>query len=130
MMTARSHHSLSITLDEFFHGFSESRQLFDALHTSMESVGHYELRITKSQIAFRHHKSYAWAWIPAKYQRGKTAPLVLSVSLPTRDPSPRWKEIVEPYPSRFMHHLEIYTIEEIDAQVITWLKEAWIFTER
>lgn len=91
----------------------------------ISSIGDFDLHVTKSQIAFHHGKAFAWAWIPGKYLHGKTAPLVLSLSLPARDDSPRWKEIVEPYSGRFMHHLELFEIVDIDEQVIGWLKQAW-----
>ena len=80
--------SIPLTLEDFFSGYEPSRQLFTALQTAMDAIGPYELRITKSQIAFRCRKAFAWAWIPAKYLHGETAPLVLSVSLPARDLSP------------------------------------------
>lgn len=83
------------------------------------------MRVTKSQISFRRRVGFAWAWIPARYLRGRHAPLVLTVALPERDPSPRWKEIVEPARGRFVHHLELYSVEEIDAEVQNWLRDAW-----
>jgi hypothetical protein len=49
---------------------------------------------------------------------------VLSVALPGRDPSPRWKEIVEPSPGRWMHHLELRSPEDPDGQVLAWLQTA------
>ena len=113
-----------MTLDEFFEGQELSRQLFDALHGVIEELGPVELRVTKSQIAFRRGKAFAWAWMPGKYLRHKVAPLVLSVSLPGRDASPRWKQIVEPAPGRFMHHLELYAIDQIDDEVRAWLRAA------
>ena len=39
--------------------------------------------------------------------------------------SPRFKEIVEPSEGRFMHHLELFSAEEIDDEVAGWLREAW-----
>ena len=114
-----------MTLDEFFNGQDESRQLFETLHSMVNAMGPAELRITKSQIAFRRRKAFAWVWIPGKYLRGKTAPLVLTLSFTSRDASPRWKEIVEPYPGRFTHHLELYSTEDIDNKVHDWLRAAW-----
>jgi hypothetical protein len=99
--------------------------LFAALRGMLAALGPVELRVTKSQVAFRHRRGFAWAWMPGKYLRGQAAPLVLSVALPERDPSPRWKQIVEPAPRRFMHHLELYTPEDLDDEVAAWLKEAW-----
>jgi hypothetical protein len=37
----------------------------------------------------------------------------------------RWKQIVEPAPGRFTHHLELHTASEIDDEVRRWLQEAW-----
>jgi len=93
------------TLNEFFADQAEPRRLFNALLARINSFGPAEYKVTKSQIAFRRKKQFAWVWMPGKYLRGKTAPLVLSLSFPARDPSARWKEIVEVAPGRFMHHL-------------------------
>ena len=116
-----------ITLDEFFADRDESRQLFDAMHEAIEDLGEVELRVTKSQVAFRtsQGKAFARAWMPGQYLRGKTAPLVLTLSLRSRHPSPRWKEIVEPAPGRFTHHLELYAVDDIDQEVRGWLRDAW-----
>lgn len=114
------------TLDEFFAGRAEARQLFDTLLGAVDILRTTELHVTKSQIAFRRRKVFAWVWIPGRYLRGQTAPLVLTLALRQRDVSPRWKEIVEPSPGRFTHHLELYTAADIDAEVQRWLHEAWM----
>ena len=114
-----------MTLTDFFAGHPTSRQIFDALHLAIDAVGANDLRVTKSQVAFRRTRAFAWAWMPGIYLHGKTAPLVLSIALRRRDASPRWKEIVEPAPGRFMHHLELYSSAEIDGDVLRWLQEAW-----
>ena len=115
-----------MTLDEYFEGRQDSRQLFETLRETINTLGETRLRVTKSQIAFYHRKAFAWAWIPGIYLHNRpTAPLVLTVAMRRRDPSPRWKEIVEPYPGRFTHHLELYSPAQIDPEVRTWLREAW-----
>jgi hypothetical protein len=114
-----------MTLDEFLSGHDDSRRIFDALRSTAEELGSVELRITTSQVAFHRRIGFAWAWIPERYLKGPVAPLVLSVSVRRRDDSSRWKEVVQPYPGRFMHHLELRDPGEIDAQVRTWLAEAW-----
>jgi hypothetical protein len=50
---------------------------------------------------------------------------VLSLAFSQRDTSPRWKQIVEPAPGRFMHHLEIYAQSDIDNEVRGWIRTAW-----
>jgi hypothetical protein len=63
--------------------------------------------------------------MPGQYLRGKTAPLVLTLSFPGRNVSPRWKEIVEPTPGRFTHHLELHSVADIDDELGGWLRDAW-----
>ena len=115
-----------MTLEEFFVGYTKARQLFEALYRSATVMGPITLRVTKSQIAFQRRRAFAWVWIPAKYLRGKTAPLVLTLSFRRRDESPRWKEIVEPRPGYFTHHVELRLVKEIDAEIRQWLWEAWL----
>ena len=114
-----------LTVEEFFGEQAGSRQLFDALLGLLHQIGPTGRQVTKSQIAFHRVKPFAWVWMPGKYLRGRVAPLVLSLSFPSRDPSPRWKSIVEPARGRFMHHLELYSFEDIDDQVNEWLRLAW-----
>lgn len=112
-------------LDEFFSGYEDSRALFDTLRTRIDALGPTEMRVGKSQVAFARARAFAWAWIPDRYLNGGHAPLVLSVSLGRRDRSPRWKQVVEPAPGRFMHHLELHDATQIDADVDCWLREAF-----
>ena len=114
-----------MTLDEYFGVYDESRRIFDVLHGAVFELGAVELRVTKSQAAFYRRRAFAWAWIPGKVLRKTAVPLVLTVALRQRDASPRWKEIVEPAPGRFTHHLELRSAAEIDGQVRLWLKRAW-----
>ena len=114
-----------MTLDEFFEGQEEARRIFDALQAAMKALGPVDFRVTKSQVAFRRRVTFAYAWMAGMYLRGKQAPLVLTLSLRRRHPSPRWKEIVEPAAGRVTHHLELYSSAEIDAEVREYLREAW-----
>ncbi|HEY0736983.1 MAG TPA: DUF5655 domain-containing protein [Herpetosiphonaceae bacterium] len=114
-----------MTPDEFFAGKPLAQTLFAEVCRAVAALGPASTRATRSQIAFRRRRAFAWVWMPDQYLRGHTAPLVLSVSLPGRDESPRWKEVVEPAPGRFMHHLELRDPAEIDSEVSTWLRQAW-----
>jgi hypothetical protein len=114
-----------MTLDEFFAGNEASRRIFDVLRGVVDSISPAKLRVSKSQVAFRRRKAFAWAWIPGIYLRSEHAPLVPTLSFHRRDTSPRWKQIVEPAPRRFTHHLELHSTVEIDDEVRTWLQQAW-----
>ncbi len=114
-----------VTLAEFFEGYAESRRLYSRLWQMLARLGKVKPRVTRSQIAFRRRKAFAWAWIPGRYLKGKVAPLVLTIVRRDRDPSARWKEVVEVTPGCFMHHLELNSSRDLDAQVRAWLGEAW-----
>ena len=112
-------------LDPFFAGDPLARQLFDALTEEVLKLGPVPIRVSKTQVSFRRRRAFAWAWRPSLALRRPAAPLVLSLSLPQHDPSPRWKEVVQPAPGRWMHHLELYRLDAVDEEVGRWLQAAW-----
>ena len=114
-----------MTLDEFFSGFEESRCIFDTLRAAIEALGPAEIRVTRSQVAFRRNRVFAWAWVPDRYLRGGHAPLVLTMAFARRHDSPRWKQVVEPRRGRFTHHVELHEPSDIDDEVRRWLREGW-----
>lgn len=118
--------SAPITVETFFAGQPEALQLFAALAAVIDDFGPVELRVTRSQIAFVRYKAFVWVWMPGKYLRRKTAPLVLTFSFHRRDASPRWKEIVQTTSRRYTHHLELYALDDLNDEVRNWLKEAWL----
>lgn len=121
-----------IGLEQFFARHpAESRALFESVRDHVTALGDSEMRVTESQVAWRRRVGFAWAWVPGQYlgERTSLAPLVLTIGLDRRDPSPRWKQVVEPSPGRFVHHLELRHAEEIDAEVDAWLAEAFAKAE-
>ena len=115
----------AMTVEDYFGQQAESRAIFDVLWELVEGLDGVTLQVTKSQVAFRRRTAFAWAWMPGQYLRRSSAPLVLTIGLRRRDPSPRWKQVVEPAPGRFTHHLELYASEDLDDEVRQWLQEAW-----
>lgn len=113
----------SDALDAFFAGHPEARVIAGRVAAAVDDLGPSTLRVTKSQAAFSRRRAFAWLWRPGQYVRS-SVPVVLSVSLPHRDDSPRWKQVVHPTPRRWMHHLELRTPEEVDDTVRDWLAAA------
>jgi hypothetical protein len=113
-----------VTLDEFFGENAKSEILFEALLEAMNELGKTELRVKGSQIFFRRERDFAWVWMPAPYRGGKTPPLILSLILPQRDSSERWSEVLRLAPDRYIHHLEIHSLEDIDSEVRGCLRRA------
>ena len=89
------------------------------------ALGAADVRVTRSQVAYRRRRAFAWTWLPGRWLRSPGAEVVLSVSLRRRDDSARWKEVVNPAPGRWMHHLEIRAAADLDDEVAAWLAEAW-----
>jgi hypothetical protein len=119
-------HGDIISLEEFFTGSApKARSLFNTVRSTIDAIGPAEMRVTKSQIAFRRQRSFAWTWLPGRYLSGALAPLVLTVNLDRFDTSVRWKEVAEPTLNHFMHHLELHSTGDIDALVLDCLREAW-----
>jgi hypothetical protein len=114
-----------VDLDEFFRGRPEARAIFDVLFEAAAVLDGVGIRPGKSQVGFYRGHPFAAAWIPGRYLAGRRPPLVLSLFLRRRHPSPRWKEVVEPQVGRFTHHLELGAPEEVDDEVRGWLAEAW-----
>lgn len=113
-----------MTPEEYFDGHQDSARLFEVVKRAIAAIGPAEICASKSQIAFRRRVNFAFVWIPALYlERG--APLVLTVGLRRRSHSPRWKQVVEPSPGHFTHHLELREPDDVDAEVRGWLREAW-----
>jgi Domain of unknown function (DUF5655) len=114
-----------VPLEDYFAGRPDSRALFDVVRAAVEELGVVTVRVTRSQVAFRRRSAFAWAWVPGQYLRGDVASLVLSIHLSREDSSPRWKEVVEPRPAQYVHHLELHDPGQVDDEVRAWLQEAY-----
>ena len=113
-----------MTPEEHLAGHPVALATYAAVRDLVAGTGDTDVRTTKSQIAFRRRRGFAYLWLPGRYLAHPGADVVLSVVLGRRDPSPRWKEVVHPAPDHWMHHLEIQGAAEIDAEVAAWLREA------
>jgi hypothetical protein len=83
-----------------------------------------DVRVTRSQVAFRNRRAFAFLWRPRTWLGPRGAALVLSIALPHEVTSPRWKEVAHPAPATWMHHLEIADGAAIDDEVERWLRDA------
>ncbi len=97
---------------------------FAAYRWICERVPAAKVNVTKSQVSFRARRAFAWLWRPRMYLGARGAEVVLSIALPRRDPSPRWKKVVQPSPRTWMHHLELTHADELDMEIEQWLREA------
>lgn len=118
-------HDLLMDLREYVATHDDSRELLDEARSIVMGVGPVTEHWSKSQVAYRAGRTFALAWAPGQYLGERGAPLVLSLALPERDPDARWKEVVEPRPGVFMHHLELRAVSDLDDQVKRWVDRAY-----
>ena len=113
-----------VPLDQFFAGQPLGRAVFDVVRQRLAAIGPLEVRASRSQVAFRRRRGFAFLWLPGQYLAHPDAEVVLSIGLDHHDPSPRFKEVVHPAPRVWLHHLEIRSPAELDDEVWDWLVEA------
>ncbi|HET6714167.1 MAG TPA: DUF5655 domain-containing protein [Actinomycetota bacterium] len=110
--------------EEFFVGHPAALAVFDRVRSILDEVGPHQVRTSKSQVGFRRGRGFAFLWLPDRYLHGDVAEVVLSIALDRPIVSDRFKEVVQPAPGRWMHHLEVRHPGEIDDEVATWLRDA------
>lgn len=106
-----------------FAGHDDALAILERMLELVDALGPVELRVGRSQIAFRRRRGFAYLWRPAQYP-AHGAPAVLSIALPRPDSSARWKEVAHPSTKVWMHHLELSGPGDLDAEVVAWLSEA------
>jgi hypothetical protein len=112
------------TPEGHFDGFPQGLDIYRAVAHEISVLGVTSVRVTKSQIAFRRRKGFAYLWRPGRYI-ASNVPAVLSIALPHEVTSDRFKEVAHPTSNVWMHHLELRDVPEVDDEVRQWLAEAY-----
>jgi len=112
------------TPEELFNGHPLGLLLYRSVAEQVEALGDVESRATKSQVAFRARRGFAFVWRPGQYIQSEV-PAVLSIALPRRLQSPRIKSVAHVSDRVWMHHLELSAVDDVDDEVVTWLREAF-----
>jgi hypothetical protein len=110
--------------EDLFAGNAVALAVLARVRSVIESFGPVEIRTTRSQVAFRRARGFAYLWAPGQYLKRPAVDVVLTFALGRCDDSHRFKEVVHPSPSHWMHHLEIQRVEDVDDEVAGWLREA------
>lgn len=111
------------TPEEVFSGSPQGLALYRAVEDMLAVPAPPAVRVTRSQVAFGEARGFAYVWWPGRYVRSDV-PAVLSIALHTRIDSPRFKAVAHPSPGVWMHHLELRSEEDLDAEVAGWLRRA------
>ena len=110
--------------EDFFASDEKAISIYRALARSIVGLDGVEVVVSKSQVAFRARRGFAYAWAPKRYVKSDV-PLVVSIALREELRSSRFKEVVHPSPSTWMHHLELRLAKQVDREVIAWIRRAY-----
>ena len=106
----------------FFDGRPDALVLYRALAEGLERIAaEASVKVQKSQISFYDGGLFAMASLP---RRKRDRGLVVSFGLGRREPSPRIAVAVEPYPGRWTHHVPVTAEDQLDGELLGWLREA------
>ena len=109
----------------FFDGVPLGIEVFRALGRELAALGWFEVRVTRSQVAFRRRRGFAWLWRPGRWLRNPAADVVLSFALREPIESARLKQVTQASPRTWMHHLEVRDAADLDDTVLGWLRQAF-----
>ena len=105
--------------------------LYEALFQRLcGAVPDASVKVQRSQISFYGRHLFAAASIPVR--RKKSWPdhcLLVTFGLAFRLDSPRIAVAVEPYPNRWTHHVVIDRPEQLDEELMGWLRDAYNFAQ-
>ncbi|MFH5835002.1 DUF5655 domain-containing protein [Proteiniclasticum sp. C24MP] len=114
---------------QFFERMPQAQPLYEKLRDNIiKKFPDVAVKIQKSQISFSNRHQFAFVWLPVRKMKNRPERyIVVSFGLPYRIESSRIIEAVEPYPSRWTHHLIIADPLEIDGELMKWIEEAYNF---
>ena len=86
-------------------------------------------RVQKTQITFSNRHVFACVSF-ARVKRKAELPMrfiVITLGLPAPLDSERVAVKIEPYPGRWTHHIVVNKPEELDEELLSWVREAYDF---
>lgn len=113
----------------FFGGRPSALPVYQELFHHLENLfPNASVKVQKSQISFYGSHLFAMASLPRR--KREEGIVVVSFGLGRRVNSPRVAAATEPYPNRWTHHVPLSGQQEVDEELLRWLREAWEFSER
>ncbi|HJB94203.1 MAG TPA: hypothetical protein H9765_01060 [Candidatus Mediterraneibacter intestinigallinarum] len=118
---------------QFFDAHPGALPLYEAFETRVtDLVPDVRIKVQKTQISFYNRHMFACVSF-ARVRKKKDCPdcyIVITFGLEHKAESPRIDIATEPYPNRWTHHVLITDPAEIDYELMSWIKEASLFSDR
>ena len=96
----------------------------------MEQIPDVKIKVSKTQISFSNKRGFAFvSFTPCR--KAKERPnvwMTISFGLSYRKDSPRIDVATEPYQNRWTHHMMVGSVEEINDELMGWIREAAEFS--
>ena len=96
----------------------------------LAEIDNVTVKVQKTQISFSNKYNFAFvSLLPVR--KAKERPetyITVSFGLRYKKDSPRVDAASEPYPNRWPHHMLVASVEEIDDELMGWIKEAAEFS--
>ena len=114
----------------FFGAEAQALGLYELLEALvLEQIPGTQIRVQKTQISFYRRRLYGCA-SRLRIRKKKDLPpgyLVVTFGLGRAVDDPRIEASVEPYPGRWTHHVLLWRREQVDQELLGWLREATDF---
>ena len=111
----------------FFEGHTDALPLYEKLEKRiLNEMNDVRIKVQKSQISFYNRHLFACVSF-MRVRKKKDCPesyIVITVGLGHKVESPRIDIATEPYPNRWTHHVLVSRPDEIDGELMGWIKEA------
>ena len=116
----------------FFDPHPAALPLYEAFAGMMaERFPETRVRVQKTQITFSNRRIYACVSLLRVKRKAELSEawFTLTLGLPYPLESPRVAAKVEPYPGRWTTHIVIRDPSELDAELFSWVEQAYAFAE-
>ena len=123
-----------MTMDElfFFDGKPEELALYEALLDRLAALGAFSVAVHKAQISLKNRRVFACVSMLRVLPKKQLPPrfIVLTLGLPYPLESPRIAGKTEARPNRWTHHIVLGGTDELDNELLDWLRQAYEFGNR
>ena len=115
----------------FFNHHAGALPIYEKLEEAIQAqIPDVRIRVQKTQITFANRRVFACAsFLPARKSPDRPRDfLTVTFGLPCRREELRIDVATEPYPNRWTHHVTVGSPDEIDEELLGWLREAAAFS--
>ena len=112
----------------FFEGRPFALQIYETFeYQLLARLPDTKIDVQKSQIALRNPRVFGCVSLMRVRRPMPPVYMVVTFGLGMRLASPRIDTAVEPYPNRWTHHAVLTRPEEVDDELMGWMREAYDF---